>query len=262
VSQFVDGEEGFVLTEFYGGEPYHRAVVCIGRNPTNPNGRFCLDLSVAPEVWRGMSDSEARAAIARKGTPVRRVRVNGAPTLTDLYNASDEMLGGLDQALAESRAREFMQDAPLCKRIADLYSASWDELPPSPHPERRLYSDGFPSDADQHRMFEFHEATAHRRLKLAGEFQDRRLQTFAQRLVHNEHRTLLAPSAQRAADFALAQRLIEDSAGPLTLPQALAATDAMLGDVIGDPLGLLADYRQYLVARIDRISRFRAEPVA
>lgn len=262
VSEFVDGEEGFVLTEFYGGEPYHRTVVCVGRNPTNPNGRFCLDLAVAPEVWRAMSDAQVRAEIARKGTPVRRVRVNGAPTLTSLFGASDEMLGGLDPALAESRAREIVQDAPLCKRIVGLYSASWEELPPSPHPERRLYSDGFPSDTDQHRMFEFHEATAQGRLKLAGEFQDQRLQTFAQRLVHHEHRGLLTPGAQRAADLTLAQRLMEDSAGPLTLPQALAATEAMMRDAIGDPLGLLADYLQHLVTRIDRISRYRAESMA
>ncbi len=182
--------------------------------------------------------------------------------MTSLYDASDEMKGGLDPALAESRAREFARDAPLCKRIVGLYSASWEELPPSPHPERRLYSDGFPSDADQHRMFEFHEATTQGRLKLAEEFQDERLRYFAQRLIHNEHRGLLAPDAQRAADLTLAQRLMEDSAGPLTLPQALAATEAMMRDAIGDPLGLLADYLQHLVTRIERISRYRAEPVA
>jgi hypothetical protein len=55
---------------------------------------------------------------------------------------------------------------------------------------------------------------------------------------------------------------MEDSAGPLTLPQALAATEAMMRDSIGDPLGILADYLKHLVTRIDRISQYCAEPVA
>ena len=70
VAEFVDGEEGFILTEFFAGEPFHRAIVCIGRNPTNANGRFCLDLSIAPETWRSMTDVDIRAEIARKGTQI------------------------------------------------------------------------------------------------------------------------------------------------------------------------------------------------
>jgi exodeoxyribonuclease-1 len=262
VTEFVDGEDGFVLTEFFGGEPYHRAVVCIGRNPTNPNGRFCLDLAVAPEVWRAMPDADIRAEIARKGTPVRRVRVNGAPTLSSLYDAADELLNGLDPAIAETRARQFKNDPGLCRKIVALYSQSWADVPPSPHVERRLYSDGFPSDADQQRMFDFHEATARGRLKLTGEFEDQRLKAFAQRLVHAEHRSVLDSNPQRMADVRLAHRLMEDSSGPLTLPQALAETEKLIADPIGDPLGLLAGYREHIVARIDRIASFYAEMVA
>ncbi len=262
VIEFVDNEDGFVLTEFFGGEPVHRAVVCIGRNPTNPNGRFCLDLSVAPETWRNMSDAGIRAEIARKGTPVRRIRVNGAPTLTSLYEASDDMLKGLDPAIAEGRAAEFKQDPALCARIAALYSASWADVPPSAHVERRLYSDGFPSDADQQRMFDFHEAAERGRLKIASEFEDQRLKTFAQRLVYYEHRALLDSDVRHAADVGLARRLMEASGGPLTLPQALAETEILLADAIGDPMGLLADYRKYLVTRIARIAKFHDEVIA
>lgn len=258
VTEFVDGEEGFVLTEFFAGEPVHRAVVCIGRNPTNSNGRFCLDLSIAPETWRSMTDVDIRAEIARKGTPVRRVRVNGAPTLTSLYQASDDLLNGLDPAIAEARALQFKNDPDLCGKIVALYSASWADVRPSPHVERRLYSDGFPSDADQQRMFDFHDANGWERVKIASHFEDQRLQAFARRLIHYEHRSRLDSDSQRTADVRLARRLIEDSGGPLTLPHALAETEKLIADPIGDPIGLLADYHDYLKTRIDKIIEFRA----
>jgi hypothetical protein len=101
-----------------------------------------LDLAIAPHRWRAMADDEIRAEIARKGTPVRRIRLNGAPTLTSLHEAADDLLNGVDAS-----------------RIVALYTASWTEVAASPHAEKRLYSGGFPSDADQQRMFDFHEAT-------------------------------------------------------------------------------------------------------
>ena len=258
VTEFVDGEDGFVLTEFFAGEPVHRAVVCIGRNRSARMGTICLDLSIAPETWRSMTDVAIRAEIARKGTPVRRVRVNGAPTLTSLYDATDDLLNGLDPAIAEARALQVKSDPDLCSKIVALYSASWADVPPSPHVERRLYSDGFPSDADQQRMFDFQDAGGLERVKIAGYFEDQRLRAFARRLVHYEQRAVLDPASQRTADVHLARRLMEDSGGPLTLPQALGEAEKPVSDSIGDPLGHLADYRDYLKARIDKTVQFQA----
>jgi len=262
VTEFVDGEDGFVLTEFFGGEPFHRAVCCIGRNPANANGRFCLDLSVAPDTWRTMSDPEILAEIARKGTPVRGVRLNGAPTLTGLHEAGDDLLGGLDAGLAEERASQLKADPVLCARIVALYTASWTELPPSPHPERRLYSGGFPSDPDQQRMLDFQDAPWGKRVRIANAFDDDRLRAFALRLIHSEHRSLLEPESQRDADIRLANRLLKDSGGPLTLPRALEETKKLMADEIGDPGGLLVDYRSYLQARLAKVSAFRSQQAA
>lgn len=257
VREFVEGEDGFVLTEFFGGEPYHRAVACIGGVPKNPNGRFCLDLSLDPGQWRGMTDEAVRAEIARKGTPVRRVRINGAPTLTALYEAPDELLNGLDPDLAEDRARRLRSDEDLCARIIAIYTASWADAAPSPHVEKRLYSDGFPNSADEHRMFEFQDAVWGRRAEIAGAFEDPRLRTFAERLIYGEHRSLLSPEAQKRADLDLTERLLEDRSGPLTLQQALETTEALMADKVGDPDGNLADYRSYLQARIGGATAFR-----
>jgi hypothetical protein len=51
---------------------------------------------------------------------------------------------------------------------------------------------------------------------------------------------------------------MEDSGGPPTLPHALAETEKLMADPIGDPHGLLADYRDYLKTRIDKIIEFQA----
>jgi exodeoxyribonuclease-1 len=44
VADFVDSENGFFLTEFFANEAYHAPVVCLGRDPEQPNGRLCLRL--------------------------------------------------------------------------------------------------------------------------------------------------------------------------------------------------------------------------
>ena len=261
VTEFVDSEDGFILTEFFGNEPSHRTVVCIGRNPTNPNGRFCLDITLAPDDWRAMTDADLHAEIARKGTPVRRVRVNGAPTLTSLYEADDDLLNGLDPGAAEERARQFKDDPHLCARIIALYTASWADIALSAHPERQLYSGGFPSDADQKRIFDFHDATWRRRADIAAEFDDPRLEAFAGRLIHSEHRSLLDPKAQVEADARLADRLLNGRDGPLTLYQAIAETEKLMADAIGDPMGNLTEYRNYLTARLAKVVQFQAELV-
>jgi exonuclease I len=203
-----------------------------------------------------MTDVDIRAEIARKGTRVRCIRVNGAPTLTSLYDAADDLLNGLDPAIAEVRALQFKKAPDLCGRIVAIYSASWAHVPPSLHVERRLYSDGFPTDADQQHMFDFHDAAGQERVKIASHFEDERLQAFAQRLIHYEHRSLLDSASQRTADVRLAHRLMKDSDGPLAIPRALVETEKLIADAIGDPLGLLADYRDYLKMRIDKIAEF------
>lgn len=44
----VDQEEGFVLTEFFGAEPVHWAVVCIRFIPGNANGDSASTSSAIP----------------------------------------------------------------------------------------------------------------------------------------------------------------------------------------------------------------------
>lgn len=258
VAELVDGEDAFILTEFFGGEPYHKPVACIGPDRF-PNGRFCLDLSIDPNSWAGLSDEDLRSALARKASPLRRVRVNGAPTLTRMYEAEPHLLENIDPSQIEERGRRLKADPDLCARLIAAYTASWEDPIPSPHPELCLVSGGFPGPDDESRSIAFHDAGQNERAKIVGQFDDPRLKAFGQRLFYKQHRSAL-PEVQRiAADLWLAERLLVDSNGPLTLGQALAITDTMLADEIGDPIGNLASYKAYLIKRIAAAETFRRQ---
>lgn len=147
-------------------------------------------------------------------------------------------------------------DPDLCARIVAVYASSWSERAPSPLPELRLY-DGFPCDADKQRMQSFHEASREERLENITRFEDPRLAIFGRRLFHAEHRGSLSETERWQADLDLADRLLDDRGGPLTLPEAVKEIDALTETGQLTASVLLDDYRRWLVAKIERVERFR-----
>jgi exodeoxyribonuclease-1 len=256
VAEFVTAEDAFVLTEFFGNEAYHRAVTCIGSVPDNVNGRFCLDLSVDTKGWAALDDEALRLAVARKGSPVRRLAVNAAPAVAALWEASDAMLGGLDIDWLEERGRQTKNNTQLCGRIIRAYVAGWGTREPSLHPEDQLYSGGFPLPPDQIRMQEFHEANPIGRAQIVQEFHDPRLLAFGRRLVYAEHRSVLDEAARLREDIALAEWLVTERGDGLTLHRALAAVDELVAAGASDSVGLLTSYRDWLVQRTERVEEF------
>lgn len=253
VVQFIEVQDGFVLSEFRGGEAFHHPVAQVGQPADNPNGRFCLDLSRDPDDWAAMSDDELRAELCRKGTPLRRLAVNGAPALTEFWDAPETFLKGQEIETLEARARRLRQNQQLCSRIVDAYTAGWKQRAPSPFPERRLYDGSFPSDADKERMHNFHEASRDERLAIVAAFEDPRLAAFGRRLLHTYHRGSLSQEDRAAADRELAERLMIDRNGPLTLPMALDALDTLAAEAHPDPSQILRGYRVWLIERIARV---------
>ena len=262
VTQFIEAEDGFVLTEFFGNEAYHKPVVCLGVEPRNANGRFCLDLSLDPRDWRAMSDEDLAAALLCRPSPIRRLATNAAPTLTALWEAPADWLNGLDVATAEDRARRFAQDDELRTRLIQTYTASWTDTAASIHPEECLYSGGFPCDDDKQRRRDFHEASRSERLRIIDSFEDPRLQAFGRRLFHAEHRGSLSEAERLAADLDLADRLLEEHRGGFTLSQAVAEIERLSERNTDDSLGLLSGYRAWLLDRIGRAEAFRRSHVA
>lgn len=258
VDQFTEGEDGFVLTEFYGNEAFHRAVVVIGRDPRNPNSRLCLDLAIDPALWATLTDDEIRGRVVEKGGPIRRLAINAAPTLTSLWDASDHLLGGLDPSVAEDRARALKLDRLLCERLSDIHAKARPEKPQSPHVEEQLYSGQFPAPADEARRAAFHSAERVECLELIDAFDDPRLKMFALRLLHMERRSWLNEADRRKCDQDLADRLVEERGGALTLAGALHLVDDLIGASAEDPLAILPAYRVWLNKRARDVVAFRA----
>jgi exodeoxyribonuclease I len=258
VAEFVDSEDGFFLTEFFANEAYHTPVVCLGRDPDQPNGRFCLRLDGDVDRLARMSDEELRAELSLKPSPVRRLRVNAAPTLTPLYDAPDLMLNGADPETIEATSRIIRDDPALCARIVAAFVSARELFSRSPHVEAQLY-DGFPGPDDEYRMSAFHDAGWPEALSIVQSLNDERLRTFGLRLIYFGSRSSLSPAVRMEVERLLTDRLVEEAAGGLTLAAALQEANLMRADGRPDLEGLLVDYRTYLSDRISRVSQFRSK---
>lgn len=258
VADFVDAGDGFFLTEFFANEAYHTPVVCLGGDPEQPNGRLCLRLDGDVDRLARMSDEELQVELGLKPSPVRRLRINAAPTLTPLHDAPDLMLNGADLETIEARSRVVRDDPALCARIVAAYVSAREPFSRSPHVEMQLY-DGFPGTDDEHRMSAFHDASWPEALSIVQSFDDKRLRTFGLRLIYFESRSSLSPAVRMEVERLLTDRLVEEVSGGLTLAAALQETDLMRTFGRWDLEGLLVDYRTYLSDRISRVSQFRSK---
>ncbi|WP_159729490.1 exodeoxyribonuclease I [Methylosinus sp. Ce-a6] len=259
VSDFVDAEDGFVLTEFYGGQAYHAPVVCIGLDPDQSNGRLCLNLNQDIGQLAAMNDVELKAHLSQKPSPIRRFRVNSAPTLTAFFDAPEHMLDGGLIGHIEDQARRVKADSYLRARLVAAYIAAREPYPLSPHLEERIYN-GFPRPDDEGRMNAFHEASWPDRLAIVQSFEDDRLRWFGLRLIYCEARGVLPATVKAEIERRLADQLAGDGSGCFTYELALAETDKLMGEG-ADHDGLLSRYRIYLQHRSARAAAFRARTV-
>lgn len=258
---FVDSEDGFFLTEFIGNAAYHAAVVCLGPDPDQPNGRLCLLLDVSPEELAAMPDDVLQGYLSAKPSPVRRFRINAAPTLTAFYDAPEGMLNGSDIDDLEGRARIIKEDAAFRSRIISIYAATREPRVPSVDVEGQIY-DGFPGSDDEIRMANFHNASWSDAAAIVREFDDQRLQTFGRRLIYFSYRSVLPDDEKLAVERDLTDRLVDAAAGGFTLEEALQETERLLDKQGADARGILSSYRIYLVNRIERVTEFRAKHFA
>jgi len=260
VADFVEAEDGFILTEFFGGRAYHAPVVCIGIDPEQANGRICLRLNQDVSQLAAMSDTDLQDYISQKPSPIRRLRVNASPTLTAFFDAPEHMLdGGLIDHI-ENQARRIKADAHLCARLLTAYVDSREPYPLSPHLEQRIYN-GFPGPDDERRMRDFHQASWSDRLAIVQGLEDERLRWFGIRLMYAEARGVLPEATRIEIEHRLAEQLAGDGSGCLTYGLALAETEKLMEEG-ADHDGILSRYRIYLQDRSARASALSAQKVS
>jgi exodeoxyribonuclease-1 len=253
VAAFVEAEEAFVFTEFFGGEAYHAPVACLGADPDMPNGRLCLNLHEDLDQLAALSAGELTARFGTKPSPIRRLRVNAAPTLTALYDATDGMLADSPVDVLEARARRIKQDPGLISRFVAAYMAGRTPFPVSPHLEERLYN-GFPAYDDEVRAASFHQALWQDRLDIVQSFDDDRLRWFGLRLIYCEARATLPDALRADIERQLSAQLNGDGSGAMSYDLAIAEITGLM-DSAEPSSGVLSEYHQYLTDRRDRVAR-------
>lgn len=259
VRDFVETEEMFFLTRFFGGEANHSLVARLGSPAGDANGHLCWDLAQDPALLDDALADALTEAVLRKGGPVKRLRTNAAPALCASWEAPDAWFG-IDAATAEGRAAWLRENPGFCGRAMSAYTDLWADTPPAVHPEQQLYNGVFPGPSDEALMVDFHEEGKRRRLEIVERLEDSRAKVFGRRLIYCEHRSALNETERSEADIALAESLVDERGAGLTLPQALILVEEALAAGGEDPDGVLAEYQVWLKARLARTVAFLGRP--
>ena len=260
VADFVEGEDSFVLTEFFANQAYHSPVVCIGIDPEQPNGRLCLNLGNDIELLAGFGEADLRNELAQKPCPIRRFRINAAPTLTPIYDASKRMLSDVDTDRLEESGRRVKEDPNFCQRLMSSYASLHESKAPSQFIEERIY-DGFPGQQDESHIEAFHSVDWPNRIRIVQSFEDERLREFGSRLLYFEARSILPDAFKIDIEQRLINRLLGKNTGALSLVEAQAELNKLLRIIPSEPnhVHILEGYRTYLADRLFRVEQYRAK---
>jgi exodeoxyribonuclease-1 len=168
----VNEEEVFVLVNYFGGQQDAHLVTRFGSNFEQPNTHYCLDLSLDIDVLRSLSADELIARLKTEPKPIRKLKVNAAPLLCPLYEATPAQLGTLTEADLIRRALTIRADDEFVRRLVFAAQACEVAYDPSPHVEQRHYGYGFSPDADNGLMLQFHSVPWENRADMVSQFQD------------------------------------------------------------------------------------------
>lgn len=250
VIDFIDNEDGFLLTEFFSNQAYHTPVVCVGADPTQATVRFCLALNSRTRDLLQQSDDVFSDRLRQIPCPVRRIRVNAAPVMTPLYEVDGQDLAlDLDHSQIETLAQEIKSNAAICARIVALFAATSAPFLPPNYVEESIYQ-GFPCYEDESLMEEFHQTQWEDRLGLVMRLQDNRMRALGLRLIYLEAPTLLPSNLAISVQQDLHQRVRSGGDEPRGLHHALSKIDEMLSSAAGDDVQTLTEYRAYLAQRL------------
>lgn len=252
VVDYITSESVFCVSEIYFGRAFTYLVTAIGQNPENTNEWYLYDLAFPPESLAELTDAELQKRLAASPKPIKTVRANGVPIIFPCDEAPDGCKGrDCGQEELERRAQVLSRDEAFRRRLLAAYAAGKEPYPKSPHVEMQIY-DGF-FNGEQHLMDAFHNAPWEERVAIVERFCDPRLKAIGRRLIHAERPDLMDAQLRASHDVDLARRLFgEGDAFPwLAIPQALIDLDEMLAAASAADAVLLAEHRDFLVARLN-----------
>lgn len=183
-------QSGQVLTlvERFGAAPPRAYLgAYAGRNPDNQNALAFMDLAIVDPGSLNSYDTSAIAeAVSTSPKKVRTVAINNAPNIFCVPVAEPEIL---------NRNSELHHMHDLHAAIGQALAERFADRSEPEEVEQRIYT-GFYSRDDKQKLIQFQNATWERRVEIAQEIADRRLQWLASRLVYLNKPNLLTPTAQ------------------------------------------------------------------
>ena len=183
-------QSGQVLTliERFGAAPPRAYLgAYAGRNPDNQNAVALMDLNIVDPGALNSHDTSAIAeTVSASPKQVRTVAINNAPNIFCVPVGDPEIL---------NRASELHNMHDLHAAIGQALAERFADRPEPEEVEQRIYT-GFYSRDDKHKLSQFQNATWEKRVEIAQEFADRRLQLLASRLVYLNEPGFLTPTAQ------------------------------------------------------------------
>jgi len=250
VLEFIAEHDAFAAFEFTGGRQDVRPVTAIDFVPADRNVRYCLDLTADLNALRRMAADELLAEISKRDGPIRRLKANASPIVTELWELDAKSLGDLSEADLEATAAAVRGDESFVRRLVAAAIASETAWPKSPHVELQIY-DAFIQDHDEGVCQRFHAAPWPDRLAIVDHFQDRRLRRLARRLIYFERPDLLDADMRGRMDSIVWDRLgsQEPNAPGRTFAAALQELDELQAEVGAIDSSLLS-YRAYLQAQL------------
>jgi exodeoxyribonuclease-1 len=160
-------------------------VLPISKHPTNTNGILVYDLSVNPEPLISLSVEEIQQRIFTatadlsegvERIPIKNVHINKCPVLApvNVLKPGDLNRLNLDLAVCSENIEKIKATKGLSEKIQDVFSKN-DFGDSDNDPDLAIYSGGFFSDTDKHKIAKIKNTPSEELAKIQTNFSDTRL---------------------------------------------------------------------------------------
>jgi len=204
-------------------------VVPIAFHPTNKNAVIVLNLALDPQPLFDLSAEQLKHKLYQKSDeladgeqrlPIKLIHLNKCPVIAPAktLDESNALRLGIDRQQCLDNLNKIKQHSGLAEKLANIYQLS--EPKADLDVDYALYSGGFFSDADRHKMEQIRTMEP---MQLAGQswqFDDPRLSLMLFRYRARNYPATLTAGEMEKWQQHRQQKLMDD--GPLTLPSYYA----------------------------------------
>lgn len=243
VMSFLEDQSIVILTERIGGKSSTSYVTSIIADADDESECLVFNLAVNPLGLADLSDAELSERLQSSPRPVRQVRANACPFMTEFDDAFPVF--GLTWDELKRRSTFISQSADLRTRLMKAFRSNSPTFHPSPFVEMQL-NQALVTPEDRVLACRFHLTPWSERMPVVEEISDVRLKQIGIRLIETDQNNAVA------GGFSSGPERRETSAldGPWRTPDA--AFNELNGLVTQFPLPVIQEFEMYLEARTSK----------